>query len=39
MAPIAALVAAVPYFRLLAIKGEPVAATASMPQQPGDSLG
>ncbi|HEX5989843.1 MAG TPA: hypothetical protein VFY75_06515 [Solirubrobacterales bacterium] len=34
-APIGALVAAVLYFRLLALKGEP----ASVPQQPGDSLG
>ncbi|HXR61277.1 MAG TPA: hypothetical protein VN732_08130 [Solirubrobacterales bacterium] len=38
-APIAALVAAVLYFRLLAIKGEQVAAPASVPQQPGDGLG
>jgi len=34
-APIGALVAAVLYFRLLGLKGEP----ASVPQQPGDSLG
>lgn len=38
-APIAALVASVLYFRLLALKGEPIAAPASMPQQPGDGLG
>jgi hypothetical protein len=39
-APIAALVAAVLYFRLLAIKGEqPGAEATSVPQQPGDSLG
>jgi hypothetical protein len=39
-APIAALVAAVLYFRLKAIKGEPVQPQAvSVPQQPGDSLG
>lgn len=38
-APIAALVAAVLYFRLLAIKGQPAVAPNSVPQQPGDSLG
>jgi hypothetical protein len=37
-APIAALVAAVLYFRLLALKGEPAAAAASLPQQPSDSF-
>lgn len=36
-APIGALVAAVLYFRLVAIKGEPP--PASVPQQPGDDLG
>jgi hypothetical protein len=40
-APIAALVAAVLYFRLVAIKGEatPAVEPPSVPQQPGDSLG
>jgi hypothetical protein len=39
-APIAALVAAVLYFRLLAIKGRrPQPQAASVPQQPGDRLG
>jgi hypothetical protein len=39
-APIGALVAAVLYFRLLSIKGEPAAAQqASVPQQPRDGLG
>jgi hypothetical protein len=39
-APIAALVAAVLYFRLLAIKGQrPQPQAASVPQQPGDRLG
>ncbi|MDQ2630738.1 MAG: hypothetical protein M3Y75_07160 [Actinomycetota bacterium] len=38
-APIPALVAAVLYFRLREIKGEPPAAESSVPQQPGDSLG
>jgi hypothetical protein len=41
-APIGALVAAVLYFRLLAIKGQqpqPQPQAASVPQQPGDRLG
>lgn len=40
-APIAALVAAVLYYRLVAIKGEatPAVEPPSVPQQPGDSLG
>jgi MFS family permease len=38
-APIAALVAAVLYYRLLAIKGQPTpAGPASVPQEPGDGL-
>jgi hypothetical protein len=38
-APIGALVAAVLYFRLVAIKGESGPPAASVPQQPGDGLG
>jgi hypothetical protein len=38
-APIGALVAAVLYYRLLAIKGQQQVAPNSVPQQPGDSLG
>jgi hypothetical protein len=39
-APVEALVASVLYFRLLAIKGEPVRPQpSSVPQQPGDGLG
>lgn len=40
-APIEALVASVLYFRLVAIKGEPLATTVppSVPQQPGDGIG
>jgi hypothetical protein len=38
-APVTALVAAVLYFRLLAIRGEQPAAVGSVPKQPGDGLG
>jgi hypothetical protein len=37
-APIPALVAAVLYFRLREIKGEPQPVEGSVPQQPGDGL-